>query len=271
MPEIAQLYTYPLKSGAPIEHLSIHIAPLGLESDRNWAIVDENNQCLTARKYPQLLHLTSKIEKNNFILEYRNHEIFNFNINDCVQYTSEPFRIFSYLANGWIIQIPEVNQWLTKFTGTSSRLMQVNENLLRPVLEKHNGKAGDYLRFADQAPILICSDESLNELNDTSLSPITMSRFRPNIVVSKSKPWEEDDWKRIRIGDQVILRIIQQCERCIMTTIDPITLRKDPQGEPLKTLAKYRRNDRNNTVFGMHAVVEKPGTINTGDQISILE
>ena len=45
--------------------------------------------------------------------------------------------------------------------------------------------------FSDFAPYLITTDESLDSLNEELPFPISMTRFRPNIVVSGLKAFEE--------------------------------------------------------------------------------
>merc|ERR1719500_2392464 len=65
-------------------------------------------------------------------------------------------------------------------------------------------------------------------------------RFRPNIFIDGDFPaFAEDKWAFIKIGD-VIFRNARVCDRCVFTTVDPVMGDKHPQGEPLKTLRKYR-------------------------------
>ena len=54
-----------------------------------------------------------------------------------------------------------------------------------------------------------------------------------------SDPYEEDTWKRIRIGN-VEFHAAQACSRCVMTTVDPHTGKFSERGEPLRTLRTYR-------------------------------
>lgn len=62
--------------------------------------------------------------------------------------------------------------------------------------------------FADGYPFLIASQRSLEELNRHLDVPISMHRFRPNIVVDGvCDPWEEDFWDEVGIRDQVILKV----------------------------------------------------------------
>jgi uncharacterized protein YcbX len=51
-----------------------------------------------------------------------------------------------------------------------------------------------------------------------------------------------------------------------MTTLDPAAPRRPrPDGEPLRTLAKFRRNDAGKVIFGRNALVRTPGTLRVGD------
>jgi uncharacterized protein YcbX len=58
-------------------------------------------------------------------------------------------------------------------------------------------------------------------------------------VIPDARPFEEDFWQRVTIGDTV-LRAVKACERCVITTVDQAEgVLKGP--EPLKTLATFRR------------------------------
>ena len=81
-----------------------------------------------------------------------------------------------------------------------------------------------------------------------------MQRFRPNIVVQGTLPWEEDTWKRIRIGGMEF-HVWQRCGRCAMTTIDRTTLERGP--EPLATLSTFREREKGQRNFGMHMIPVK--------------
>ena len=49
-----------------------------------------------------------------------------------------------------------------------------------------------------------------------------MSRFRPNVVVAGVRPYEEDSWAALTIGD-VTFDNAKPCSRCVVTTIDQTT------------------------------------------------
>jgi uncharacterized protein YcbX len=95
-----------------------------------------------------------------------------------------------------------------------------------------------------------------------------MARFRPNIVVADSAPHAEDGWRRIRIGE-VEFEAVKACTRCVFTTVDPASMTRDPDGEPLRTLVQYRRTPAGVT-FGMNLIPRGTGRVRRGDAVSVL-
>ena len=94
-----------------------------------------------------------------------------------------------------------------------------------------------------------------------------MNRFRPNIVIDECRAYDEDKWKRIRIGD-TIFRAAGPCPRCIMTTVDP-ELGTRTGKEPLATLSEYRRSE-NGVLFGQNFINEsKIGFIEIGMPVEV--
>lgn len=120
-------------------------------------------------------------------------------------------------------------------------------------------------------PLLVISRESLDDLNTRLEKPLSMDRFRPNMVVvsdrESTKPYEEDKWPEIKIHD-VVLQGANRCARCAVTTTNQQTAKRGK--EPLRTLAMYRRQG-NKVFFGRNFIV-KPGCgglIHINDPIEI--
>ena len=93
--------------------------------------------------------------------------------------------------------------------------------------------------FTDLTSVSLVNQHSVNDLNKrVGNSDITVEQFRHNIVVDGPdlQPYDEDTWDWIKIGDNVILRNVKDCTRCILTTIDPENGIRHPDREPLKTL-----------------------------------
>ena len=76
--------------------------------------------------------------------------------------------------------------------------------------------------FPDEVPfnlINLASVEDLNtRLNECRVSP---RNFRPNFVLAGAKPYDEDNWKYIKVGEN-IFQIIKPCGRYVLckTTVD---------------------------------------------------
>jgi hypothetical protein len=95
-----------------------------------------------------------------------------------------------------------------------------------------------------------------------------MTRFRPNVVVAGvDEPFAEDRWIRVRIGD-VRLRQAEQCDRCMVTLLDPDDLAQGK--EPLRSLARHRRRE-GKVWFGIRLIPESTGRIQVGDPVVQLD
>jgi hypothetical protein len=120
--------------------------------------------------------------------------------------------------------------------------------------------------FADGYPFMIIGQASLDDLNSRLEDPLPMNRFRTNFVFTGGKSFEEDNWKKFKIGD-VIFKAVKPCARCVITTTDQETAERAP--EPLHTLSKYRKID-NKVFFGMNLICESTGEVMIGDKIALL-
>lgn len=93
-------------------------------------------------------------------------------------------------------------------------------------------------------------------------------RFRPNIVLDTPDVtgFAENEWlgKTLAIGENVRLKIDDDCERCVMTTLGHGSLEEDQN--ILKTV--YKENNRN---FGIYASVVTLGQVRAGDTVALLD
>lgn len=109
----------------------------------------------------------------------------------------------------------------------------------------------------DAAPILLCTDGALEAHG------ADRRRFRPNLVVAGVDGLTEREWvgRDLRISD-VRLRVVETCERCAVTTIDPDTIEIDPG-------ILRRVNEEFEGIMGVYCAVAKPGTIALGDEVEL--
>ena len=107
---------------------------------------------------------------------------------------------------------------------------------------------------ADGFALLAISRASLADLNARLSVPLSMDRFRPNLVLDDLPPYGEDALQEFGAGE-VRLRAVKPCTRCVVTTTDQATGK--PMGqEPLRTLKTYRWDKRlRGVTFGQNVIV----------------
>ena len=160
----------------------------------------------------------------------------------------------------------EADQWFSRVMGFPCQLVRMPEATRRPVDSKY-AQLDDVVSFADAYPCLLVGEESLGELNRRLPEPLDMIRFRPNLIVEGTLPYEEDTWYQFRIGGHHFYGV-KPCARCVLTTIDPQTGQKGK--EPLRTLATYRSLN-NKIYFGQNAIPASLGTLRVGQPVEVVE
>lgn len=60
---------------------------------------------------------------------------------------------------------------------------------------------------------MLVNQGSLAELNSRLEDKVTAVQFRPNFVVKGPVAFEEDSWKWVRIGENVVFRNVKPCTR----------------------------------------------------------
>ncbi len=265
MIKLANLTYYPIKACRGFDVTESFVERMGLANDRRMMVVTPDGEFLTQREVPKLALITPTLTNNSVTLAAPN---FN-SLRVAIQKSGAnfPVNIWKSKNVAAVDQGDEAAQWLSDFLGVSTRLAHFANGYQRTVSQEYAINADDRTGFADGYPILMLSEESLNDLNSKMDSPLPMNRFRPNIVVKGCAPFEEDMWKRIKIGE-VEMALVKPCARCVVTTIDKETLEKNK--EPLKTLGKYRAH-KLGAIFGMNVIPLNEGKINIGMNVEILE
>lgn len=259
---ITELRVYPVKSlaGEPVDEAEVE--PWGLAGDRRWALVDDRGEKVTAREEPALLGLRATQVDEDTI---RIHDRDGGSILVDTPLGVPPVPV-SHARQRFAAPADEdVNDWIAVRAGRPLRLVWQEDPTVRRVSGAHGGLDGDTLSLADAGPLLLTSESSLAQLQEwVGGEPLlSMTRFRPNVVVDGSGPFEEDRWRTVRLGE-VELRTAELCDRCVMATIDPETLAGGH--EPTATLARHRRWE-GKTWFGVRLVPLSAGTLRVGDEV----
>jgi len=232
--EIREINRYPVKSFAGEQLETCFIEPYGMLGDRFCTFYDETKEgwwrYITARNIPNML---------TYQAQYIHGEI---------HVTAANGRTF-----GWDDELLEEIQ-----SQTSTRITMSD---LKDPHPEH-----PQLLSVEGASILLISDVSLNKLEAQWGKSLDQRRFRGNFVVALNDDSRlEGDWigRQLRIGD-VQLQVDSYCERCVVITMDPDSLEKDP------SLLKIV-NKEYGLHFGVYASVVKTGQIHIGDQVELIE
>ena len=261
-PVLSGVYVYPIKSCGGISLQSADLGATGLLHDRRWMLVDEGGGFLSQRRHPRMALISSLFAPDRLVvrapgmpdlevpLRGEDGERIDVEVWGDAQ-RGEP-------VGGY------ADRWFGRFLGARCRLVRKPEDDVRPVHSAY-ARSGDQTSFADSFPLLLISEASLEDLNRRLESPVTMDRFRPNLVVRGCGPYAEDGWDEIRAGGAVF-RVAEACPRCAISTVDQGSGERGK--EPLKTLATYRKLG-GGVLFGRNLIHTSPGTVRVGDPVEV--
>ncbi len=271
---VTALRIYPVKSTGPVT-LREAVARLeGLQGDRRWMVVDGDGTTITARTHRRLLLVTAEPRADGAI---RLTAPGSGSLLVEVPRVGSPLPLTMSRIDGAVSAGDEADEWLSQHLGEAVRLVWMDDPSRRTVGEQHGGAPGDTVSFADTGPVHLTTTASLARLNewlvDTALErgeptpgPLPMGRFRPNIVVDGgAEPFAEDEWKLLRVGE-VGMRFAEHCDRCVLPTIDPVTLAGSK--EPTRTLALRRQWDHE-VFFGIRLIPLSTGLVRVGDEVTV--
>ena len=261
---VSNLIYYPIKACRGVEVETSCVERMGLEHDRRMMVVTPQGEFLTQREYPRLALVTPNLSDGTLQLSAPNYDSIQLGLQTLG--TPWPVNVWKSTGVHAIDQGEEAAAWFSDWLGTPVRLVHFAEGYRRRINEDYAVNPDDHTGFADGYPILLTSEEGLQDLNSRLESPIPMNRFRPNLVVKGCEPFAEDTWNRIRIGN-VELAVVKPCARCEVTTIDKDTLERSK--EPLKTLGKYRKQ-KLGAIFGQNVIHLNEGRIRLGMDVEVL-
>jgi uncharacterized protein YcbX len=261
---VSSLIYYPIKACRGFEVDTACVERMGLRDDRRMMVVTPEGEFLTQREFPRLALVTPTLREGSLELSAPGYDSIQLGI----QTSGTPWSVNVWKSKGVyaIDQGEEAARWFSDWLGTDVRLVHIADGYKRLVNESYAVHPDDHTGFADGYPILLTSEEGLQDLNTRLESPVPMNRCRPNLVVKGCQPFEEDTWNRIRIGD-VELAVVKPCARCEVTTIDKDTLEQSK--EPLKTLGKYRKQALG-AIFGQNVIPLNGGSIGLGMTVEVL-
>ncbi|MCP4222925.1 MAG: MOSC domain-containing protein [Actinomycetia bacterium] len=284
--EITQLWRYPVKSmiGELVE--GVDLDELGVIGDRTWAARDlERGGIRGAKKIATLMQLAARdigdgqveilLPDGSTVLttDPDVDERVSAGLDHSVRLERlRPAEDVDHYRRG----APDSDDVITELRGVFGRVegeplpdFSIFPAEMNDLLREFESPPGTYY---DAFPLMVITEQALAALQAALPdSIIDGRRFRPSIVIDAdqapaSTPGHpEFDWagRRAQIGSAVI-EFAMPCPRCIMVT------RQVNESIP-RDLAVLRHVVRDlDQNVGIYATITKPGTVNSGDQVTLL-
>lgn len=264
---VSQLFMYPVKSAAGITVAELPLDRRGPQWDRRWMLVDEHGQFITQRQLPAMAMITVAMVAGGIELTVPDQAPLSVLVNELNDDSSMSVTV-------WSDEVQAVDcgdsaaALLSSYLGRAVRLVFMPESTERRIDPDYDN-AAQTVSFADGFPLLLISESSLQRFNEELERPITMERFRPNLVVSGCEAFAEDQWRSFTISG-IQFDVVKPCSRCVIPSIDPATGVKD--NSILKALASSRRifadQGDHAAYFGQNVIARGVGTIRLGEAVS---
>ncbi len=256
---LTTLYVHPVKScggTVPDEALLIET---GLEFDRAWMVVDAQGRFVTQRQVPRMALIQPTLNALDMVLRAPGMLALTVPLGEvgaAVRVTVWNDEVAAYDMGD------ATAQWFSDFLGQPLRLVRFDPAQKRLASAQWTGEIEAAAAFSDEYPLLVTSQASLDELNRrlaaSGAVPVTMQRFRPNLVLEGLDAHGEDHLDEIHFhtpDGPVRLKLVKPCSRCSIPDVDPLTAET---GHAVgDALAAYRADARLNgaLTFCMNAVI----------------
>ncbi|XP_018680069.2 uncharacterized protein LOC103998057 isoform X1 [Musa acuminata AAA Group] len=243
---VATIFVYPIKSCRGISVPRACITSTGLRWDRQWLVVNSKGRAYTQRVEQTLALVEIELPTDAFREDWEPNDI-SYMVIKAPQ--MEPLKIPLNREHAAIDDISvwewsgsaldegnEAFEWFTKYLGKPSRLVRFNTvSEIRAVDPDY--AQGYKTAFSDEFPFLLASQGSFNSVNELLEEPLSVNRFRANIIVDGCDPFSEDLWKEIKINKLTFCGV-KLCARCKVPTINQEN--GSVGNEPTQTLMKFR-------------------------------
>jgi uncharacterized protein YcbX len=225
---LVALWRYPVKSMAAEELDSAEVSWHGLAGDRRWAFIRDGQvhngfPWLTIRELPELAHHRPRFT-------------------DPERPNASPVLVRT--PGGGELEVADPK--LAAGLGSGVRVIKQNRGIF------------------DTMPLSLLTLQTLAGLGRLTGSSLAAGRFRANLLVDACEPgFPEDGWvgRVLRIGG-LRMRVDKRDQRCVVVTVDPVTLRRDPA--VLRAISQERDGQ-----LGVYGTTVEPGQLAVGDPVEL--
>ena len=273
---VSRIVIYPVKSCGGISLHEAVVSDIGLAGDREWQFVDVDQRGVTQRQLPILATIRPEMLPGGALrLSAPGVGAID------VEASGEAVTVKSHFG----LPVPardagdDAASWFAEVTGSEGRLVKMIDGCGWRLPEAYD-VFEQPAPFSDAAPMLVTAQTSCDWLAERAGEPFDIDRFRPNIVVTGTAPWDEDSWSTFTIG-AASFRARVPWPRCQIPQVDQVT--GERRREPAKVLrahrwcteapsvaGPFRGIVEGNALFGIACSVTPAGaTIRVGDSVAI--
>lgn len=260
---VSALFVYPIKSCGGIAVDRWALGAEGLMFDRQWSIIGATGVALSQRRLPRMALLRPRfdMDANLMHLEFFGEGLdaaptqsMSIDVAHVPRDIRSDLRVCTRRDSGHVYG-DEVARFLTACLGVECNLLRslnICTDLRAATGERRPTGTARRGSFSNEGSMLLVSQRSVAHLNarlvEDGAAPVPASQFRPNVVVDGLPVHAEDACtgfalrrRRDAVAGGVVLRRVKACGRCTMVNIDQARGCASSAGEPLRTLAGYRR------------------------------
>ncbi|EDX86104.1 MOSC domain protein [Synechococcus sp. PCC 7335] len=257
---IESIWRYPVKSMRGENLAEAFVAFAGLMGDRVYSLVtDKGNPgfpWFTARDVESLLLYTPRYRQADATLKPSNLE--------AAQSMAPGINPLTPTIQDFSVEVetPEGETYRLEDEAFLNHIQTLSGD---PTLRVHFTQKSQY----DCRPLSLFSVQLQESLSDELAIDVDKRRFRANLYVN----WNEDKpplyenellGKRLKIGDQLEVTMLERDPRCKMITLDPDTSEANPN------IIKHIANTREGYA-GVYGAVLVEGMVKAGDAIKLLD
>ena len=271
---VTTLRRYPVKSMLGEDLQAGEVSRSGLAGDRRLAVVSRRTGKIASAKYPRLwrdmLTLSAEVMDGGGVAA-----LITLPDGETVRSTdADVDDILSGLLDEPVTLTATPPAGASLDRAVPEAVLRDGIAALVPATLIEIGAAAPPGTFVDFAPLHLITTATLGRIAE--LSPYRradLERYRPNIVIGTGgSGFTENDWlgRELRIGADLVLRVIARTPRCAIPTLAHGRLRRDT--EALRVVARNNRvsplpDADPEPCAGVYAEVLKPGRISTGDPV----
>lgn len=183
-------------------------------------IVKTDGEFVTARQHPKLVSVMPQIDGELMTLSAPGMINLTVDIGRLLKLQPIKANVWGQMVN--VVDAGEESaRWFSRFimqddfglrlvfypSTLPSRDVRKRHRIFETAVKEDTGALHDATSF------MLINESSVAELNSRIKNSVTPLQFRPNIVVKGPAAFEEDKWKWVKLGNDVIFKSVKPCTR----------------------------------------------------------